>query len=139
MMTRRGAPPDAEPDLMMLINTYLAPSRIPGAGLGVFCTDFVREGTTVWDFVAGFDYVVDTLPDHPVLRDYVIKYGYVPLEGPRRWIMCADNGRFFNNNDDPTCLDTAEVTVAGHDLMPGTELTSDYRAFCRDPFAGFEV
>jgi hypothetical protein len=51
--------------------------------------------------------------------------------------MCADNARFFNHSDDPTCLDFGPHTAARYDLTPGTELTSDYRSFCRDPFLGF--
>jgi len=47
--------------------------------------------------------------------------------------MCADDARFSNHSDDPTCLDFGPHTTARHDLARGTELTSDYRSFCRDP------
>ena len=123
---------------MLLIPTFLAESTIPGAGLGVFCRDFVPAGTIIWAFHPGFDYVVEHLPDDPTLAAFVQKYGYVPLDdGPRRWVMCADDARFFNHSDDPSCLDEGEFTTARFDLAPRTELTSDYRAFCREPFAGF--
>jgi hypothetical protein len=51
--------------------------------------------------------------------------------------MCADNPHFFNHSEDPTCLDFGPHTTARYDLALGTELTSDYRSFCRDPFLGF--
>lgn len=124
---------------MLLIPTYLAESCIPGAGLGVFCQDFVAKGTVIWRFHQGFDYVVKELPGDAVIRNFVLKYGYRPLTGEAGWVLCADNARFFNHSDDPTCLDVDDVTTARFDLAPGTELTSDYRSFCRDPFHGFGI
>src|SRR5262249_20252960 len=85
----------------------------------------------------GFDYIVDELPQEKILRNFVLKYGYLPITGEKGWVMCADNARFVNHSDDPTCLDFGPHTTARYDLAPGTELTSDYRSFCRDPFLGF--
>jgi len=123
--------------MMLRIPTYLAESKISGAGLGVFCKTFVSAGTIIWTFHAGFDYIVDELPQDEIQRDFVLKYGYLPIAGEKGWVMCADNARFFNHSDDPTCLDFGPHTTARYDLAPGTELTSDYRSFCRDPFLGF--
>lgn len=123
---------------MLLIPTYLAPSQIPGAGLGVFCKSSVTQGTPIWEFTPGFDYIVEAFPQNPLHRQFVLKYGYMPLTGPEHWIMCADDARFFNHSDEPTCLDIGEFTTARFDLAPDTELTSDYRSFCRDPFIGFD-
>jgi hypothetical protein len=122
---------------MLRISTYLAPSRIPGAGLGLFCKERVREGTLIWRFDPGLDVVLEALPDDPVLRRFVEVYGYVPLDGPRRWIVCLDDGRFINHADAPNTRDDAETTTALFDLAPGTEITSDYRSFCRDPFTNW--
>jgi len=119
------------------IPTYLADSKISGAGLGVFCKKFVSAGTIIWTFHAGFDYIVDELPQDEIQRDFVLKYGYLPIAGEKGWVMCADNARFFNHSDDPTCLDFGPHTTARYDLGAGTELTSDYRSFCRDPFQCF--
>ena len=121
----------------MRIPTYLADSKISGAGLGVFCKKFVSAGTIIWTFHAGFDYIVDEMPQDEIQRDFVLKYGYLPIAGEKGWVMCADNARFFNHSDDPTCLDFGPHTTARYDLGAGTELTSDYRSFCRDPFQGF--
>jgi hypothetical protein len=122
---------------MLLIPTFLAESKISGAGLGLFCKYFVSAGTIIWAFCDGFDYIVEEMPKNEVMRTFVLKYGYLPVTGEKGWVMCADDARFFNHSDDPTCLDIGPHTTARYDLVPGTELTSDYRSFCRDPFVGF--
>lgn len=124
---------------MLRIPTYLAPSTIPGAGLGLFTRDAVPRGTVIWQFDPAFDREIFELPEDPLLRRYVLVYGYVPHDEPRRWVLCVDDARFFNHSDTPNCADTDDYTRAGRDLAAGEELTSDYRAFCRDPFAGFEA
>jgi uncharacterized protein len=124
---------------MLLIPTYLAESKIAGAGLGLFCKEFVAADTAIWSFHQGFDYIVEELPENEVLRNFVLKYGYLPISGERGWVMCADDARFFNHSDNPTCFDLGDATTARFDLAPDTELTSDYRSFCRDPFRGFRV
>jgi hypothetical protein len=123
--------------LMLLIPTYVAESKIPDAGLGLFCKEFVSAGTIIWTFCHGFDYVVENVPENEIIKSFVLKYGYLPISGEKGWVMCADDARFFNHSDDPTCLDVGAHTTARYDLAPGTELTSDYRSFCRDPFLGF--
>jgi uncharacterized protein len=123
---------------MLLVETYLSESPITAAGRGLFCRNHISAGTIIWEYTKGFDYVVKKLPSLALHRLFVRKYGYMPLEGPDQWIMCADDARFMNHSEDPTCLDTGKYTTARFDLPAGTELTSDYRTFCRDPFADFE-
>lgn len=122
---------------MLRIPTFLAQSRIPGAGLGLHCQELVRAGTLIWRLDPGLDLVLDSLPADPVMRRFVETYGYVPLEGRPRWVICMDHGRFINHADRPNTTDTPDETVAACDLPPGTEITSDYRSFCRNPFAGW--
>lgn len=124
---------------MLRIPTFLAPSAIPGAGLGLFTRDPVRRGTIIWQFDHGFDQEVRALPEDPILRRFVLVYGYCPHDEPKRWVLCMDDARFFNHSDTPNCTDTDDFTRAGRDLEAGEELTSDYRAFCRDPFSGFDL
>lgn len=124
---------------MLRIPTYLATSAIPGAGHGVFCRDFVPAGTLIWRFDPGLDLELTELPEDPELRRFVEVYGYMPLDDPPRWVICLDNGRFINHSDHPNTVDTVTETRAAHDLAPGTELTSDYRTFCRDPFLGWGI
>ena len=122
---------------MLRIPTFLAPSRIPGAGLGLFCRERVAAGTPIWRLDPGLDLVLDRLPEDPVLREFVEIYAYMPLEGPTRWVICLDNARFINHADAPNTADAPETTTATEDLPPGTEITSDYRSFCRNPFAAW--
>jgi hypothetical protein len=58
-----------------------------GAGHGLFCKEFVSSGTIVWTFHAGFDYIVDDLPQDEILRNFVLKYGYLPITGEKGWVM----------------------------------------------------
>jgi hypothetical protein len=124
---------------MLRIPTYLATSRIPNAGLGLHCRDFVPAGTLIWRLDPGLEVILHELPDDPVQRSFVEIYGYMPLDGPPRWVICIDDGRFINHADVPNTQDGPETTVALHDLPPGTEITSDYRSFCRDPFVNWQV
>ncbi len=124
---------------MLRIPTLLATSRIPGAGLGLFCKAPVAAGTLVWRFDPGLDVVLETLPEDPLLRRFAQVYGYRPLEGPPRWILCLDDARFINHCDAPNTEDLPDVTTARRDLAAGEEITSDYRAFCREPFSGWAL
>lgn len=123
---------------MLLVPTYLATSKIPDAGLGVFAKEFIAAGTTLWIFHQGLDYVVKKLPEEPLIAKFITKYGYIPLDGEWRWVMCADDARFMNHSENPSCLDEGETTSAKRDIQAGEELTCDYRTFCREPFAGFD-
>jgi uncharacterized protein len=122
---------------MLTIPTYVAASTIPGAGLGLFAKGDIKAGTIIWRYDPGLDVVLHELPSNPVFRNFVLKYGYVPLEGEYRWVLCIDDGRFMNHSDTPTTYDTAEHTITVRDLPAGTELTSDYRTFCREPFTAW--
>lgn len=122
---------------MLRIATYLAPSPIPQAGLGLFCRERVAKGALIWRFDPGLDLVLHALPEDPMHRRFVEIYGYQPLDEPRRWVICMDDARFINHADEPNTWDEADITVASRDMMPGTEITSDYRSFCRDPFSSW--
>jgi hypothetical protein len=119
---------------MLRIPTRLAPSRIPGAGLGLFTRDAAPAGALIWRFDPGLDVVLRDLPADPLLRRFVEVYGYMPLDGAPRWVVCLDDARFINHSDAPNTEDTEEITTAARDLTPGEEITSDYRRFCRRPF-----
>ena len=125
---------------MLLIPTFIADSRIPNAGLGVCCRDAVSAGTVIWRFVPGLDLIVKSLPENPVMRAFIHKYGYRPLSDPAIWIICTDNARFYNHAAQPNCHANAlEETVAAYDLEPGTELTEDYQDFCVEPFQNWHI
>ena len=119
---------------MLLVDTELRSSPIHG--IGVFSRQFIPAGTVVWTFTPGFDLEIDP-PEverlAPPARDQFLKYSYLDvLTG--KYVLCFDDGRFFNHSDQPNVIDgvtpeTAQSSVAVKDIAPGEELTCDYRTF----------
>jgi hypothetical protein len=118
---------------MMMVDTELKPSPIHG--LGVFLLAPVRRGELIWRFDARIDRVyteeeVATLPAHMqrYLRTYSTWHGETGL-----FVLCGDNGRYFNHADEPTTVSNAisfGEDRAVRDLAMGEELTSDYGTIC---------
>ena len=118
---------------MMMVDTELRPSPIHG--LGVFLLAPVREGELIWRFDARIDRVytsaeVASLPDH--VQRYVRTYS-TWHEQTRLFVLCGDNGRFFNHAEVPSTRSNAISFGEDHaarDLAAGEELTSDYSTIC---------
>lgn len=118
---------------MLLVDTELRQSAIHGAG--VFLLEPVRKGDLVWRFDARIDRVYSdeeilALPVH--LQRFLRAYS-TWHEPTGLWVLCCDNGRFFNHSDSPTTLSVASsfgADLAARDLAVGEELTSDYRTIC---------
>lgn len=118
---------------MMMIETELKASPIHG--LGVFLLAPVRKGQLIWRFDSRIDRVytqeeVDGLPAH--LQRYLRTYS-TWHEPTRLYVLCGDNGRYFNHSDRPTTVSNAISFGEDHaarDLEAGAELTSDYRTIC---------
>lgn len=116
---------------MLLVPTFLAPSRIHGIGL--FAAAPIPSGTRVWQLDPSFDRAVDEVvlaSLAPIAQLQVQRYAYVD-PGRRVRILCADDARFFNHADDANCGDEpggdGATTVALRDIADGEELTWDYR------------
>jgi SET domain-containing protein len=117
----------------MMVDTELKPSPIHG--LGVFLLAPVRRGELIWRFDARIDRVyteeeIATLPAHMqrYLRTYSTWHGETGL-----FVLCGDNGRYFNHADEPTTVSNAisfGEDRAVRDLAIGEELTSDYGTIC---------
>ena len=118
---------------MLLVDTELRPSRIHGTG--VFLLEPVRRGQLIWRFDPRFDQTfaggeVRSMPDR--LRRFVETYCTYHA-GEDAWVLCGDNGRFFNHSDRPNTQSLGIAfgdDVAAEDLPAGTELTTDYRTIC---------
>jgi SET domain-containing protein len=118
---------------LLLIDTELKPSPIHG--LGVFLKVPVRKGGLIWSFDSRVDRVyseeeVASLPAH--MQHYLRTYS-TWHEATRLFVLCGDNGRYFNHSDDPTTVSNAisfGEDRAIRDLEAGEELTSDYRTIC---------
>jgi SET domain-containing protein len=118
---------------MMMVETELKPSTIHG--LGVFLIQPVRKGELIWRFDSRVDLIyteeeIATLPVHVqcYLRTYTTWH-----ETAGVYVLCGDNGRYFNHSDAPTTISNAISfgdDRAARDLAAGDELTSDYRTIC---------
>lgn len=118
---------------MLMVDTELRPSPIHGTG--VFLLAPVRRGDLIWRFDARIDRVyaeseLTCLPPHVerYLRTYSTWHEPTGL-----YVLCGDNGRFFNHEPHPSTLSKASSfgdDVAARDLEAGDELTSDYATIC---------
>jgi len=118
---------------MMMVGTQLKPSAIHG--LGVFLLEPVRAGALIWRFDTRVDRIytddeINALPEHVqrYLRTYCTWH-----QGLGLYVLCGDNGRYFNHSDAPTTTSNAVSFGDDHaarDLAIGEELTSDYRTIC---------
>jgi SET domain-containing protein len=118
---------------MLLVETELRPSPIHG--LGVFLLEPVPKGGLIWRFDARIDRVyapaeVESLPAH--VQQYLRTYSTWNAE-TGLYVLCGDNGRYFNHADRPNTVSDAiafGTDRALRDLDVGEELTSDYRTIC---------
>ena len=126
---------------MLLVDTELRESEIHG--IGVFLTEPVSAGQTIWRFDSRIDRVfsgaeLTEMPERlqQFLRTYSTLHGDLDL-----WVLCGDNGRHFNHSDTPNTRSLGIAfgeDVAVTDLPAGTELTSDYRTICDAMRAGMD-
>ncbi len=120
---------------MMMVETELKPSAIHG--LGVFLLAPLRRGELIWRFDARIDRVytpdeMATLPEH--LQRY-LKFYSTWHEQTGLYVLCGDNGRYFNHSDAPNTVSNAISFGEDHaarDLEAGEELTSNYSHICDD-------
>ncbi len=115
---------------MLLVKTFLAPSRIHGIGL--FAAQRIPAGTVIWRMSPIIDLELtdadlERLAD--AARVQIDKYTYMDLVRGKR-VLCGDDARFFNHADEPNCHDFPDAdggtTVAARDIDEGEELTCDY-------------
>jgi SET domain-containing protein len=115
---------------MLLIETYVAPSKIEG--LGLFAAAPIMKGAPIWRFDPILDQIIpveilDRYP--PGVRDFIRKYTYVPRGTQGFRVLDCDNGRFMNHSDDPNTDNSGETTVATRDIAMGEEITCSYADF----------
>lgn len=117
----------------MMVETELRPSGIHG--LGVFLLEAVPKDGLVWRFDARIDRVyseeeVASLPAH--VQRYLKTYSTWHEEA-RLYVLCGDNGRFFNHAEKPNTVSNGisfGEDRAARDLAAGEELTSNYATIC---------
>ena len=122
---------------MMLVPTYVAPSRIEG--VGVFAAEPIARGALIWELSPGLDRLIrrDEIAGLPSLfQDFVERYGYPYPHDPAVLIVELDNGRFMNHSPRPnTRFDDPDAGFTLRAIAAGEELTCDYAEF--DP--SFEI
>jgi SET domain-containing protein len=122
---------------MLLIPTYVAPSRIEG--VGVFAAEDIPAGTLIWRLDPNFDRLIgrDEIAGlSEVHQQFIERYGYPYPHDPSLTIIELDNGRFMNHSTAPNTRFSdpdsgyTRTAVAAHD-----ELICNYAEF--DP--SFEI
>jgi SET domain-containing protein len=118
---------------MLVVNTKLGISTIHGIGL--FADQHIKKGTIVWKWNPIIDYKITSkqfksLP--LVAQKTVLNYCYSNHDGD--YIICGDDGRFFNHAKEPNCFevdsdDGKEPTIAIRNIRKGEELTINYYQF----------
>ena len=118
---------------MMMFPTALRTS--PLHGVGVFILAPVKKGEVVWRFDSRVDRIyteTEILGMPSVAQAHLRKYAFWH-KPTGHWMYCGDNARHFNHSEQPTAVSTSAGfgdDVAARDLMPGDELTNDYRMSC---------
>lgn len=112
---------------MLLVNATAGVSAIHGIGL--IAREFIPRGTRVWEFRSGFDVVLTTRDVEAlsaVARDQVLWYAFYDRTR-EAYVLSGDDDRFTNHSDAPNTMDDGLFTVANRDILPGEEITADYR------------
>ena len=116
---------------MLIVPTYVAPSRIEGVGL--FAAEEIPAGTLIWRLEPGLDRLLSKeeiarLPE--VHQAFVERYGYPYPHDPRITIVELDNGRFMNHSTAPnTRFTDPDAGFSRLDIPAHEELTCDYSEF----------
>lgn len=129
-----------------MVHTYLAPSSIPGAGLGLFAASSIAKGSPVWVIAKGspvwvFDERVDRLISARTVSAlpkaaniFVERYG--SLIFPDVWLLYGDDARFTNHGVPANIGSVADKLSAGccalADIKFRDELFEDYNQFSLD-------
>jgi hypothetical protein len=104
-------------------------------GIGLFADQAIPKGTVVWKYKPGFDLLMteeEVAQLSEPAREQFHNYAFLD-EKYEQYMLCGDDGRFFNHSVNPNCDDSVEdVTTAMRDIEPGEELTVDYRTFYAD-------
>lgn len=122
---------------MMLIRTRVAPSRIHGQGL--FVVEPVAKGTGIWRFEPGFDraFAPEQVAAWPeVVQEHLRWFSFMHSE-TGQYVLSGDHACFMNHSEHPNTGAPQDgswdgTTVAYRDLVPGDEITCDYRSFDAD-------
>jgi SET domain-containing protein len=122
---------------MLLVPTYVAPSRIEG--VGVFAAEDIPAGTLIWRLDPNFDRLFsreELAGLSEIHQAFVERYGYPYPHDPSLTIIELDNGRFMNHSTAPNTVFSDPDAGYTKVLIPvHEELVCNYAEF--DP--SFEI
>ena len=123
---------------MFLIRTSIRPSSIHGNG--VFASEDVAAGTTIWRYEPAFDILItdEQLSATPAaFREYIDMYAYRSSDLNGRLLLPCDHAKFLNHSPDPNTSELPFVSIASRRIRLGEEITCDYSKFCIN-WTGFD-
>jgi uncharacterized protein len=116
---------------MLLIPTYIAPSKIEG--VGVFAEEDIPAGTLIWQLDPKLDRLIhesELGSLSPMFQKFAERYGYPYPHDPSQLIVELDNGRFMNHSDYPnTVFSDPDVGFTIRDIAAGEEILCNYAEF----------
>ena len=106
----------------------------PIHGIGLFADQDIPSGSVIWQFVSGFDQVftlegLRQLP--PEAQIFLARYAYMSKKS-HRYILDADDARYFNHSADPNSSTKESVHSSEHvitavrDIKATEEITINY-------------
>jgi hypothetical protein len=116
---------------MLLVRTYIAPSRVHG--LGLFAAEPIARDRRIWAFNPVVDHVIDpdsvrSLPAH--VQEFVRTHSFVDWQD--QVVLSADHAIYMNHGGELANIDADdEGSYAARAIAEGEELLEDYRQFGR--------
>ncbi len=121
---------------MLVVKTIVKQSSIEGFGL--FATEKIPKGTSVWKYDPRFDLSFDPKEVETwdqLQKDLIVRYAYLSTDSGE-YIYCADDARFMNHSSTKNNLDVVPFDgepetrgVANRDIEAGEEILINYRTF----------
>jgi len=115
---------------MLYVKTKLKKSKI--SGIGLFADEPIPKGTLVWKFDPNIDLLLSKEEIEKLSKpaqEQIYKYGFLDAAS-NKFMLCGDDARFFNHSPQNNCDDSqADITVAIRNIIPGEELTVNYKDF----------
>lgn len=116
---------------MMIVPTYVGPSKIEG--VGIFAAEPIAAGSVIWVLNETLDLLLseadlERLPQ--LQKTFIERYGYPHMTREGITVLEFDNGRFMNHDPSPnTDFTDPETGWATRDIAPGEEITCNYAEF----------
>lgn len=114
-----------------MLTVYTRIDRSIIHGLGCFADQYIKRGSVVWHFDPKIDnkipsWMTVNMPE--AARNFVWNAGYVNPENDRYIVLCGDNARFLNFEEEPSLylggkIEGENALIASRHLVPGDELT----------------